>query len=199
MQRRLAVRARRRSAAVRSAVNVSDSCMGEKDHSDKQLAGDGGAVVRAARRDSRACAPRRRDPLARAAAARRHLPPQHALHDHARRLRPHRIELQLDRSDHVAVDRGARRPQQRRARRRHLLLVEGPRRAGALLAAHRAREARLRSAAPAAPARRPARASRTSRHAVHRHQHRLARHGHLQGVRHGARAAASPAAAAASS
>ena len=26
-------------------------------------------------------------------------------------------------------------------------------------------------------------------HAVHRHQHRLARHGHLEGVRHGARAA----------
>ena len=88
--------------------------MGEKDHSDKQLAGDGGLSYvpldvdrRRARRVGRSDRARR--------AARRRLPPEHALHDHAGRLRPHRIELQLDRSDHVAVDRGARRHQQRRA------------------------------------------------------------------------------------
>ena len=69
---------------------------------------------------------------------------------------------------------------------RRLLLVEGARRAGALLAAHRAREARFRSRPQAAADRRPARASRRG-HAVHRHQHRLARHGHLEGVRDGAR------------
>ena len=80
--------------------------------------------------------------------------------------------------------------EQRRRRRRHLLFVERSRRAGALLAADRAREARLRSAAPPAPPRRAAGPS-GRRDAVHRHQHRLARHGHLEGLRHGARAAAS--------
>ena len=71
-------------------------------------------------------------------------------------------------------------------RRRRVFLVEGPRRAGALLAADRDREARLRSAAEAAPAEWPAGTSRCQ-HAVHRHQHRLARHGHLEGLRHGPR------------
>ena len=90
----------------------------------------------------------------------------------------------------------ARRSQQRRAGRRHLFLVEGPRRAGALFAAHRAREARLRSAAPAPPVRRAAGPSRR-RDAVHRRQHRLARHGHLEGLRHGPREASDRTAAAA--
>ena len=47
-------------------------------------------------------------------------------------------------------------------RRRHLLLVEGPRRAGAVLAAHRAREARLRSAARSCAASTACRAIPTS-------------------------------------
>ena len=78
------------------------------------------------------------------------------------------------------------RSERRQRRRRRLFLVEGPRRAGALLAADRDRKARLRSAAEAAPAEWPAGPSRRQ-HAVHRRQHRLARHGHLQGLRHGAR------------
>ena len=68
---------------------------------------------------------------------------------------------------------------------RHLLLVEGARRAGALLGADRAWPAAARLALPAAPAARPAR-SPARRDAVRPGQHRLARHGHLQGQGHGA-------------
>ena len=88
--------------------------MGEKDHSDKQLVGDGGADLRAARDDRARAREVERSDRARGA-PRRHLPHQHALHDHERRLGPHRIELQLHRSDHLALDRRARRSEQRRA------------------------------------------------------------------------------------
>ena len=74
---------------------------------------------------------------------------------------------------------------QRTRRVRRLLLVQGPRRAGALRRADRARAAAGREAAPAAPAARPARPS-ARRDAVHPGQHRLARHGHLEGQGDGA-------------
>ena len=171
--------------------------MGEKDLSDRALAGDD-ALSFVPREVFRARARRRRRSDRARRAAGRPLPHQHALHDHAGRIRPHRIELQLDRHHHVAVDRGAARSERRQRRRRHLLLVERPRRAGAVLAADRDGEARLRPDAQAAAVRRPAGPPRCQ-HAVHRHQHRLARHGHLEGLRHGARATATPAAAGASS
>ena len=69
---------------------------------------------------------------------------------------------------------------------RRLFFVEGPRRAGAVFAADRDGEARLRPAAEAAPVQWAAGSSRR-RHALHRDQYRLARHGHLEGLRHGAR------------
>ena len=66
---------------------------------------------------------------------------------------------------------------------RSLLLVEGPRRAGALRGARRPRSARVRAAPAAAAPRRAARASRRRHGPAGPHQHRLARHGHLQGAR----------------
>ncbi len=69
---------------------------------------------------------------------------------------------------------------------RRLLLVEGARRARALQRADRPRPAARREAAPAASSARPAGAS-ARRDAVHPGQHRLARHGHLEGQGHGAR------------
>ena len=69
---------------------------------------------------------------------------------------------------------------------RHLLLVEGARRAGALRGADRPRPAAGREAAPAAAAARAA-GPPARRDAVRPGQHRLARHGHLQGEGDGAR------------
>ena len=166
--------------------------MGEKDHSDKQLDRRRRAVL------SRRCPPSTRV----RARVRRIRVERAALLADVCRLNtlymimqagsgPHRLELQLDGSDHVAVDRGARRHQQRRRRT--------PTRTSRRRATTRRRCTRCSSR------------SRSSTSiccigcagfgglpghpdvddAVHRDQHRLARHGHLEGVRHGARAARS--------
>ncbi len=79
--------------------------MGEKDFSDRAFVGDDSLsfvsrdVFRAVRER------RQRSDRARGAGG-GPVPHQHAVHDHAGRLGPHRLELQLDRHHHVAVDRG---------------------------------------------------------------------------------------------
>ena len=161
--RRHARRRRRLDGAVdqRSRQQAGlTSQMGEKDHSDKRLAGEGELALRPAGRDPpRAARQRRRSDRARGA-ARGSVPPQHAVHDHAGRIGTHRLELQLDGPDLLALDLRSRRCQQRPARRRHLFLFQGTRCAGALFAAHRARQAGRLAAAQAPAARRAARASR---------------------------------------
>ena len=72
------------------------------------------------------------------------------------------------------------------AGRRRLLLVEGARRPGALQRADRSGPVARGQAPPASSSARPARAS-ARRDAIHPREHRLARHGHLEGQGHRAR------------
>ena len=119
---------------------------------------------------------------ARPCAPRRHVPRERAHRSEARRLGPSRLDVQRSRPRRPPALRGAehRRARVGQSRPRHLLLVQGPRRSGALCRAARARRDSPGAAAAAAPPRRPRRPS-GRRRSGHRGELGLARDGHLEG------------------